>query len=86
MKKEIVIETNDATGANPIAKLVQIANSFESNIYITKAGIKVNAKSIMGMMNLVLSAGTKITIDVSGSDQNQAMEEIEKFFLDADND
>lgn len=79
MKKEVVVNISDSEGATPIAKLVQLANSFDSSIYLTKDGIKVNAKSIMGMMNLVLSTGTTIVVEANGSDEKEATEEIEKF-------
>lgn len=81
MRKEIVISVSDTMGATPVAKLVQIANSFNSSIYLTKEGIKVNAKSIMGMMNLVFTNGTKIIIDVSGDDEKEAMNGIEEFLM-----
>lgn len=82
MKKEVVIGDVDSGGATPIAQLVQLANSFNSSVYLTKEGIKVNAKSIMGMMNLVFTAGTVISIEVTGDDEEKAIEEIEKFLLD----
>ena len=40
---------------------------------------KVNAKSIMGMMSLVLTAGDVVTIDAEGEDDAKAVDEIEKF-------
>lgn len=82
MKREVVVSIGDASGATPIAKLVQVANSFESSIYITKEGIKVNAKSIMGMMNLVLASGTVVIVDASGPDEKEALDEIESFLID----
>lgn len=86
MRKEVVIKAADTTGAMPIARLVQLANSYESSIYLTKEGIRINAKSIMGMMNLVLVPGTSIIIDVSGDDEKEAMDSIEKFLLNIGNE
>lgn len=79
MKKDITINMAGQDGATPIAKLVQVANSYESSIYILKDGIKVNAKSIMGMMNLVISTGTEVTVDINGNDEDEAMAAIEGF-------
>jgi catabolite repression HPr-like protein len=40
---------------------------------------KVNAKSIMGMMSLGLASGEEVTVIVEGSDEEEAMENIEKY-------
>lgn len=82
MKKEIVVNQNDETGATPVAKLVQLANSFDSAVYLAKEGVKVNAKSIMGMMNFILNKGEEITIEARGEDEEQAIIAIERFILD----
>lgn len=85
MEKQIRINSSNEEGATPIAKLVALANSYESSIYITKDGIKVNAKSIMGMMNLVLSSDTQVTVEAVGADENEAISDIEKFLSDLGN-
>lgn len=83
MKKEVVVNLNDEAGATPVARLVQLANSFESVVYLTKEGVKVNAKSIMGMMNFILGKGEEITIEARGEDEEQAISAIESFILDS---
>jgi len=65
--------------STPIAHLVQLANQFSSSIYFEMDTKKVNAKSIMGMMSLVLTAGDVVTIDAEGEDDAKAVDEIEKF-------
>ena len=69
----------DSMESTPIAHLVQLANQFSSSIYFEMDTKKVNAKSIMGMMSLVLTAGDVVTIDAEGEDDAKAVEEIEKF-------
>ena len=69
----------DSMESTPIAHLVQLANQFSSSIYFEMDTKKVNAKSIMGMMSLVLTAGDVVTIDVEGEDDAKAVDEIEKF-------
>ncbi len=39
----------------------------------------MNAKSIMGMMTLCLTAGESITVEADGTDEEQAVTEIEKY-------
>lgn len=79
MKKEITIKMGGVDGSMPIAQLVQLANSFESRIYIIQDEVKVNAKSIMGMMNMLWSQGNTVTLDIQGDDEEQAMARFEDY-------
>lgn len=79
MRKDVTISMTDSMELTPIAHLVQLANQFSSRIYFEMDTKKVNAKSIMGMMSLVLTSGDVVTIDAEGADDTKAVEEIEKF-------
>lgn len=79
MQKEITISMSQVAEATPIAHLVQLANQFSSSIYFEMDTKKVNAKSIMGMMSLVLASGTKVIVDADGEDESQAVEKIAEF-------
>jgi len=62
--------------ARASAKLTQVANQFESDIWIEKDDKKVNAKSIMGVMMLAASQGTDIKISTEGVDEKEALDSI----------
>ena len=79
MQKDVVVQMSDSTEATPIAHLVQLANQFKSQVYFEMDDKKVNAKSIMGMMSLVLSAGSHVTIVAEGQDEDEAVDALEKF-------
>ncbi len=79
MKKEVVMQMTKEFEATPIAHLVQLANQFESSIYLEMNSKKVNAKSIMGMMSLIISAGDTVTIDAEGADEEEACKALEEF-------
>ena len=79
IKKEITIRLENGLEARPVAMLVQVASQYDSSIYLETEGKKVNAKSIMGMMSLGLDTGEKIVAVVDGSDEEVAVEGIEKF-------
>lgn len=84
--KKITIRIPNGLEARPAALLVQVASQFESSVYIAYEDKKVNAKSIMGMMSMVslgLSSGDEVEIVVEGSDENSAMEQIEKYLCEA---
>ena len=62
--------------ARASAKLTQIVNQFESDIWLEKNNKKVNAKSIMGVMMLAASQGTNIIITTEGPDEKEALSAI----------
>ena len=66
--------------ARAAAKVVSIANEFESTIIITKDGKNADARSIMKLLMLSASQGSRISIEVDGTDQKDAMKSIEKLF------
>jgi phosphocarrier protein len=59
--------------ARPSAMLVTEASKYESEVYFTKEGLRVNGKSIMGVMMLAAEMGAEIIVEVDGSDEKQAM-------------
>lgn len=78
-KKKIVIKLKNGLEARPVALLVQEASKYESTIYIQSGGVKVNAKSIMGMMSLGLDIGEELVVTAEGTDEKTAVDNIEKF-------
>jgi phosphocarrier protein len=68
--------------ARASAKLTQVANQFESDIWIEKNDKKVNAKSIMGVMMLAASQGADIKISTEGVDEKEALDSIKALIND----
>ena len=60
--------------ARPCAQLVSVASRYESEIYFLKEGLRVNGKSIMGVMVLAAEKGTEIGIEAQGPDEEEAVE------------
>lgn len=60
--------------ARASAKLTQLAGKFESEIWLSRNNRKVNAKSIMGVMMLAAAKGTVVELEISGPDEQQAMQ------------
>ncbi len=77
--KNITIKLPTGLEARPVALLVQVASHYESSVYVESENKRVNAKSIMGMMTLGLAAGEQVTVVVDGSDEEAAMDNIEKY-------
>ena len=59
--------------ARASAKLSKLAGSFRSEVFMSRNGRRVNAKSIMGVMMLAAARGTTVTIETSGPDEEEAM-------------
>ena len=53
-----------------------MAARFAAEVFITKDGLRVNAKSIMGVMMLAAEKGSELTVEVDGPDEDAAMEAI----------
>jgi catabolite repression HPr-like protein len=77
--KEIEINIPSGLDARPVAVLVQVASQYECNINVLTVDKRVNAKSIMGMMRMGIAAGEKVTVTADGSDEKEAIENIEKY-------
>ncbi|MCI8410431.1 MAG: HPr family phosphocarrier protein [Lachnospiraceae bacterium] len=77
--KKITIKIPTGLEARPVALLVQVASRYESSIFVECEDKKVNAKSIMGMMSLGIAAGEEVTVTANGNDEEEAIENIEKY-------
>ena len=78
ISKTVVVNLPADAEARPVAVLVQIASKYESKITINSQNRRINAKSIMGMMSLVLTNGVVVTIDAEGTDEEDAVEALER--------
>ncbi|HEX7028120.1 MAG TPA: HPr family phosphocarrier protein [Gammaproteobacteria bacterium] len=82
IEKELTIVNKLGLHARAAAKLVSLASSFKSNIELEKDSRVVNGKSIMGVMMLAASQGTKVKVRVEGVDEEEAVHEIEALIAD----
>ena len=81
--KKIQIQLQNGLEARPVAVLVQVASQYNRSIYVECDDRKVNAKSIMGMMTLGLTAGEEVVVSANGDDEQTAMDDIVKYLSTA---
>ena len=81
--KKMQIQLQNGLEARPVAVLVQVASQYNSSIYVECDDRKVNAKSIMGMMTLGLTAGEEVVVSANGDDEQTAMDDIVKYLSTA---
>jgi len=73
LEKEVVIKNKLGLHARAAVKFVNLANRFSSSVRIIKDAMEIDGKSILGILTLAASQGTKITLRVSGEDEREAM-------------
>ena len=66
--------------ARPAALLVKTATRFACEIWLEKNGVKVNAKSIMGLLTLEGNHGAKMKIHATGADAAAALAALAELF------
>ena len=59
--------------ARAAAKLTHLASSFQCEIWISRSGRRVNAKSIMGVMMLAAGQGSSVLLEAEGADADAAL-------------
>jgi len=73
LQREVEIINKLGLHARASAKLTQTAGRFESAVWLSRNGRRVNAKSIMGVMMLAAAKGSTVIIETDGPDEEQAL-------------
>jgi len=74
IKQSITISNKLGLHARASAKLTKLAGTFQSDVFMTRNDRRVNAKSIMGVMMLAAGIGSVVEVEVSGADEQAAMD------------
>ena len=81
-KLETAIVNKLGLHARAAAKLTHLASSFQCEIWISRSGRRVNAKSIMGVMMLAAGKGSKVMLEAEGGDADAALAALTKLIAD----
>ena len=73
LRAKAVIQNKRGLHARASAKIVEAAARFQSAIHVVKDGNEVNGRSIMGLMMLAASIGSKVEITAQGPDAAEAL-------------
>jgi phosphocarrier protein len=73
LSAELSIVNKLGLHARAAAKLTQLANGYQSDVWLTRNGRRVNAKSIMGVMMLAAGKGACVTVEADGADAAAAL-------------
>lgn len=81
-RREVDIVNKLGLHARASAKLTQLAGRFQCEVWLSRNGRRVNAKSIMGVMMLAAAKGSKIDMETDGVDEIEAMEALAQLIAD----
>lgn len=79
---ELTVTNKLGLHARASAKLTQVASRFAAEVWLTRNGRRVNAKSIMGVMMLAAGRGAALTVEAEGEDAEAALAAIRALVAD----
>lgn len=82
IKKELLIENKLGLHARAAAQIVKSASAYSSKITLSKDGLEVDGKSIMGIMMLAAAKGSTVMMQAVGEDETRAVAGMELLFRD----
>jgi phosphocarrier protein len=75
--KEVLIKNRLGLHARAAVKFVNLANRFSAHVKIIKDGDEIDGKSILGILTLAATQGTRIRLKLSGRDEKEALQALE---------
>ena len=73
-ERSVQILNKNGLHARPAAEIVKISAKFQSEITLSRDGMEVNGKSIMGVMMLAAECGATLVLRAEGSDASAALD------------
>src|SRR5258707_10822184 len=78
VEKEIAIVNCFGLHLRHAGRFAQLTTQFCSGVRVAKDGTEVNGKSILGLLTLGATQGSRLRIRIEGADAAEAMQEIER--------
>ena len=80
ISEELTVKNQKGLHARPAQKLVRTTLGFRCETHITHNGYRVNAKSIMGVLTLAATQGTRLLVTCSGDDAQACIDALRHLF------
>ena len=82
IRQSVLVENRLGLHARAAAKLVRLASCFSSEVHLSRedANQQIDSKSILGILMLAASQGTRLVISIEGKDEAEAGEAIRRLF------
>lgn len=82
VEKTLKIINEKGLHARASAKFVEVVESYDAAVTVSRDGMDVSGDSIMGLMMLAASKGSEIAIETSGNDAQAVADAIEALVAD----
>jgi phosphocarrier protein len=79
--EEMTVLNSKGMHARPAQRLVKTTLSFNSECFISHNGYRINAKSIMGVLTLAATQGTRLSVTCTGDDAENAIAALRELFM-----
>lgn len=76
LMQDVEITNKKGLHARAASKLVQLATKYKSKIQLSRDGQISDGKSILGVLVLAAHQGCKLTIQIDGEDEHEAMTQL----------
>lgn len=80
VSKVLTVRNRAGIHARPAAIIVKVANKYKSDFFMEKDDIKINGKSIIGVITLGAGYKSEIKISCEGDDEAQMADALEQLF------
>ena len=80
IEKRVQIINKAGLHTRPAATIVKIAAKYKCEFFISRDGMNINGKSIIGVMTLAAEEGSELLLSFDGEDEEQAATEIVEYF------
>ena len=79
--KEVTVENQVGLHARPATFFIQKANEFKSSIWVEVEDRKINAKSLLGVLSMGITKGTRVSIIAEGPDEEEAVKALTEMLV-----
>ncbi len=82
IRQSVEVKNRLGLHARAAAKLVRLASHFSSEIHLSREGgrQRIDSKSILGVLMLAASQGTRLLVSIEGQDEAEAGDAIRRLF------
>lgn len=80
LTETLTVKTRAGIHARPASQIVKTAQKFKSDIFLIKGNMRINGKSIMGIITLGATFNTEIEVQCTGPDEQEMLQAIKKLF------
>jgi phosphocarrier protein len=80
IEKKVKIINKAGLHTRPAATVVKMAAKYKCEFFISRDGMNINGKSIIGVMTLAAEEGAELVLSFNGEDEEVASKEIVDYF------